>query len=368
MPYAAIEPSGCGIHKNRGKLRLDFFLNSDNPNYDKHHVYVVDETSKEYQQGYKGKVDAEGNPLDPEDYRKWLDSLPHIWRDNPFHSHILRIDKGIKDADLKKKIENCLNYFYQFHQHCWDESKEFIEEWKKVPVKKGTVRERLIPGNAKDVHKHEAKVQDIVSRRDEFRVSPSKIPPQDLNIGEKGTIDIGAEAIDRFLSYASGKTCVSKFNPANASGTLDTIEVYAVNNLSDFNVATFYDLDATHLSTRGYEVIGNVTSGSMQEFTGLSIDVETDDYIGFYFSAGDIEQDATSGVDKYYWDTYDDHIPCTNYFFGSDIEISRYFSCYGTGTEAAVGWTGKISGVSNPAKIMGVDVANIAKVKGVASS
>ena len=32
----------------------------------------------------------------------------------------------------------------------------------------------------------------------------------------------------------------------------------------------------------------------------------------------------------------------------------------------AVGWTGKISGVTNPAKIMGVDVANIAKVKGVA--
>lgn len=29
------------------------------------------------------------------------------------------------------------------------------------------------------------------------------------------------------------------------------------------------------------------------------------------------------------------------------------------------GWTGKISGVTNPAKIMGVDVADIAKVKGV---
>lgn len=33
---------------------------------------------------------------------------------------------------------------------------------------------------------------------------------------------------------------------------------------------------------------------------------------------------------------------------------------------APVGWTGKIAGVTNPAKIMGVDVANIAKVKGVA--
>ncbi len=37
-------------------------------------------------------------------------------------------------------------------------------------------------------------------------------------------------------------------------------------------------------------------------------------------------------------------------------------------TPAPVGWTGKISGVTNPAKIMGVDVANITKVKGVVSA
>ena len=32
----------------------------------------------------------------------------------------------------------------------------------------------------------------------------------------------------------------------------------------------------------------------------------------------------------------------------------------------AAGWTGKVSGVTNPAKVMGVSAANIAKVKGVA--
>ncbi|MBA7574413.1 hypothetical protein ES708_16219 [subsurface metagenome] len=35
-------------------------------------------------------------------------------------------------------------------------------------------------------------------------------------------------------------------------------------------------------------------------------------------------------------------------------------------TYTVPGWTGKIGGVTNPAKVMGVDVANIAKVKGVA--
>ena len=34
--------------------------------------------------------------------------------------------------------------------------------------------------------------------------------------------------------------------------------------------------------------------------------------------------------------------------------------------EPVLGWTGKISGITNPAKIMGIDVADIAKVKGIA--
>ncbi len=58
------------------------------------------------------------------------------------------------------------------------------------------------------------------------------------------------------------------------------------------------------------------------------------------------------------------------------VALRRYASTHGWGTRCTqvyvevdytpvVGWTGKISGVTNPAKIMGVDVANIAKVKGV---
>lgn len=39
---------------------------------------------------------------------------------------------------------------------------------------------------------------------------------------------------------------------------------------------------------------------------------------------------------------------------------------YGEGAAPPTGWTGKISGVVNPAKIMGIPVENIAKVKGIA--
>lgn len=52
---------------------------------------------------------------------------------------------------------------------------------------------------------------------------------------------------------------------------------------------------------------------------------------------------------------------------GSWSDVGTYdFAYIYTYEEPAVGWMGKISGVTNPAKIMGVDVADIAKVHGVA--
>lgn len=48
--------------------------------------------------------------------------------------------------------------------------------------------------------------------------------------------------------------------------------------------------------------------------------------------------------------------------WGYESAYDLCFYVYGV----TVGWTGKISGVTNPAEVMGVAVANIAKVKGVA--
>jgi len=104
MPYCKIEPSGCGIHKDRVKLRLDFFLNPNDPNYDKAHAFVVDETCPEFLAGYQGKLDAEGNP-DPVVYDKWRDGLPHVWRDNPFHHHFIYPDKEATDNQIKEQME-----------------------------------------------------------------------------------------------------------------------------------------------------------------------------------------------------------------------------------------------------------------------
>jgi len=71
-----------------------------------------------------------------------------------------------------------------------------------------------------------------------------------------------------------------------------------------------------------------------------------------------------------FWEDFDDRsthaFNClrAGYSYDSSIEFApKLVIEY---TPLVVGWTGKISGVTNPAKIMGVAVANIAKVKGVA--
>lgn len=178
-------------------------------------------------------------------------------------------------------------------------------------------------------------------------------------------IDIGSAAIDRASSSGAGYTRVDQNNPANATGTLDTIEIWANADMAGLDVATFLVVSGDNLSTRDTELIGNVTAGSKQTFSGLSIDVTTGDYLGSTWTSGNLEL-TFSGVGAWY--IVGDYVPCTNQAFSTIAD--RTYSMYGTGTEAGGGWAniGKVNGVASAAiaKVNGVAVAGIAKVNGVA--
>lgn len=97
-------------------------------------------------------------------------------------------------------------------------------------------------------------------------------------------IDIGAIPVDR-VGYSGGLyTRVGKGNPANASGTLHSIKIYAYEDMSGLRVGTFYLIGENTLKCRDSVVIGEVLAGAERTFTGLSIAVEVGDYIGFYRS------------------------------------------------------------------------------------
>jgi len=335
--YGVVELSGCGYFKGRVKVRFDMYMTPDAPYYDKYRVEVVDETSGEYQAGYPGGMDEEtGEPISWEDYSEWWDSLPKVWVSNPFHSHFVYFDTDATDEEIKLKLVETTEYFYTFHKYCWDNERDFIEEWKKVPKQLGTVRDVFAVGVEKESDCN-VKVNEIRAYKDKFDTRGSKggaKSPQDLNIGEKGTIDIGSPAVNRETGISiDDYTFVAKENPANATGTIDTAEIWlSVSIDPDVWVGTF-SASGNVMTCRDSENLGAVPAGSKQQYTGLDVDVVAGDYWGTHckVSRANIERDNSG---EGYW-----------YYSGECIDASdsqtftfvdeRTISLYGTGTEAA---------------------------------
>ena len=143
-------------------------------------------------------------------------------------------------------------------------------------------------------------------------------------------IDIGNVAINRdgYTPYTS--TLVDIINPANASGKITSIEIWAYESMSAIEIATFYVVSGNNLSTRDSVTLGAVTAGSKQTFTTdsggnpISLNVQTGDYLGTKFTDGQIER--TNGSGGYLYKS-GDQIPCTNETFaasGSGSELSLY--------------------------------------------
>ena len=138
-------------------------------------------------------------------------------------------------------------------------------------------------------------------------------------------IDIGVEAISR--SDGITETIINKGNPANATGTITSVEIYAYYlSMDNVEVATFYEVSENHFTTRDSEVIGAVTTGAKRTFV-VSLDVVAGDYIGLYVPSGYLAWDASGGDGI--WVVGGDNIPCTNTAFG--FNAGNIVSVYGTG-------------------------------------
>ena len=111
-------------------------------------------------------------------------------------------------------------------------------------------------------------------------------------------IDVGNAASDRGGS-ASSQTLIDLGNPANETGALTSVEIWAATSMTGCKVGTFYG-SAPNFTKRDSASIGNVTAGSKQTFTSLNISIETGDFIGIYFGTGDVEFDTSGGTDVYY--------------------------------------------------------------------
>jgi hypothetical protein len=144
---------------------------------------------------------------------------------------------------------------------------------------------------------------------------------------------MGNEAIDRSTYNSSPKTNVDKNNPANASGTITSVEIYAYSALTLVEVATFFTVSGNNLSTRDTEIIGSVTAGYHQY--NVNLDVVIGDFIGIYFATGSLDRSTETATGSVY--VASDQIPCTNVTFTA--LANNTISLYGTG--ATLGWPHK---------------------------
>ena len=139
-------------------------------------------------------------------------------------------------------------------------------------------------------------------------------------------IDVGTEAINRPEYASSGYTFIVVENPANASGTITTVALYVLNAIANCEVGIFYNVSGTIFTSRSNAALPSYIAAGYSEHE-VSLAVETGDYIGIYFSGGDLDRHDAGGNGAWY--VSGDNIPCTDLEF--TLSAGRTLSLYGTG-------------------------------------
>jgi hypothetical protein len=156
------------------------------------------------------------------------------------------------------------------------------------------------------------------------------IQPKSIDVGP------GASNLNANTTLANW-TKISKSNAANATGTLSSFEIWLYSNAggTDTWFGSFYNTSGTTFYCRDSESVGDVTSGSKQTFSSVSVSVTTGDYLGVC-AKGDtaIKVEATSGSGDGEWYYNGEKIDAGDN--GSFTSAAPYqISIYATGTEAA---------------------------------
>ncbi len=109
------------------------------------------------------------------------------------------------------------------------------------------------------------------------------------------TINIGDAAIDRSNQWTlASYTVVNKGSPADGNGIITEVKMHAEtdHDLENCVVGIFYTTNGDTLKCRSAVVIGAVVGGAIRTFSGLSLAVQTGDYIGIYTTGGWLSRDV----------------------------------------------------------------------------
>lgn len=153
---AIIEPTGISVRRGKVQLRLSFYLEPGDARYDEHHVQV----SVIPPEGYLGEVDDEGNATDMDAYNEWLESLPKVWQNNPFHNHMERVSPDVEDAEIADLLRDGLVKFYA----AWSRGEQEWVEYLKSGAWKHRGREKRGDESPENLNRCALKGLDIAAR------------------------------------------------------------------------------------------------------------------------------------------------------------------------------------------------------------
>ena len=146
-------------------------------------------------------------------------------------------------------------------------------------------------------------------------------------------IDVGLAATDRTSDAGIENTYIIEANPANAAGTIDTIEVGLTAASTGFKAGLFYVISGNTLKCRSAVSIGSVSAGSKQTFSGLNLDVQSGDYLGFVENpnlSGRVEIDI-GGTGRWYSTASEDHCIVDDEHTYTYDSTDGVYSVYATG-------------------------------------
>ena len=145
----------------------------------------------------------------------------------------------------------------------------------------------------------------------------------------------------------TGWTLIDQTNPANDTGALAVFEIYTPTNFTGVKMGTFSGSGTTY-TYRDHELIGNVTGGSKQTFSGLNCEVVTGDFIAVLAGGGEPRFSASGGSGVAYYGG--DVFSAGSHTFTFNANL--WMPLYGTGVTPGVFLAGAIAAQSGVAGVL----------------
>jgi len=147
-------------------------------------------------------------------------------------------------------------------------------------------------------------------------------------------VDIGEEAIDRGAALPAGFSAINENIAITESGTITLSDIYAVAEITGLKVGIFYKTNGNTLKCRSVQTIpGAIASGSKVS-KAVSLAVEIGDYIGCYFTGGEIEWSSSGYTGLWYIEEdtfFVDNETEYDYLGGDAVSIGGYLGAAAAG-------------------------------------